>query len=79
MPDYSDQGPAGSQLTLWMRRANTAPGLADCLSGIVNSASTVRLPDQGGNLSGKHVLSPSDDNGLPGLATIRARILRQPV
>jgi hypothetical protein len=44
-----------------------------------NSASTARLPGRGGNLSGKHVLSPSDDNGLPGLATTPVRILRQPV
>ena len=44
-----------------------------------NLASTARLPGQGANLSGKHVLSPSGDNGLPGLATIQAHILRQPV
>jgi hypothetical protein len=44
-----------------------------------SSASTARLPGQGGNLSGKSVLSPSGDNGLPGLATTQVHILRQPV
>jgi hypothetical protein len=54
-----------------------AARLAHCLSRILNSASTVRLPGQDGIPSGKRVLSPSGGNGLPGLATIPAHILRQ--
>jgi hypothetical protein len=48
-----------------------------CAIDYLSSASTVHLQGQGGNLSDKHVLSPSDDNGPLALATIPAHNLRQ--